>query len=68
MVVDFVEGLLQLPVDSRQLFEVSVGFMDGQQNLVHFIYGLVHGGLELQRDGKPVLHIPHDHITLLQPC
>lgn len=45
LVVDFVEGVLQLPMDSSQLFEVSVGFVDGQQNLVHFIYGLVHGSL-----------------------
>lgn len=45
LVVDFVEGFLQLPVHSGQLFEVSVGFMDGQQNLVHFVYGFVHGGL-----------------------
>lgn len=47
LVVDFVEGILQFSVDSRQLFEVSVGFMDGQQNLVDFIYGLVHGCLGL---------------------
>lgn len=67
LVVDFVEGILQLPMDSSQLFEVSVGFMDGQQNLVHFIYGFVHGSLELQHNGKPILHIPNDHITRLQP-
>lgn len=68
LVVHFVEGLLQLPVDSSQLLEVSVRFMDGQQNLVHFIYGLVHGSLESQHEAKPVLHTSPDHVTLLQPC
>ena len=57
LVVDFVEGFLQLPMDGSQLFEVSVSFMDGQEDLVHFIYGLVHGSLELQRNGKPVLSL-----------
>ena len=68
LVVDFVEGVLQFPVDGCQLFEFPVGFMDGQQNLVHFIYGLVHGCLGEQHNGRPVLHIPLDRITLPQPC
>lgn len=50
LVVDFVEGVLQLPVDSGQFFEVPVGFVDGQQKFVHFIYGFVHCGLEESED------------------
>lgn len=50
LVVNFVEGVLQLPVDSSQLFEVPVSFMNWQKNLVHFIYGLIHSGLQLEND------------------
>ena len=45
LVVDLVESLLQLSVDSGQLLEVSVGLVDGQKDLVHFIDGFVHGSL-----------------------
>jgi len=59
LVVDFVEGVLQLPVDGGQLFEVSVGFVDGQKDLVHFVYGLVHGGLGLEHNRKTQLYACH---------
>lgn len=49
LVADFIEGLLQLSMDSCQLFEVFVSFMDGEQNLVHFINGLIHGTLHILR-------------------
>lgn len=52
LVVDFVEGILQLPMNSGQLFEVFIGFMDRQQNLVHFIYGLIHGCLGVTEQWK----------------
>lgn len=63
LVVDFVKSLLQLPVDSSQLFKVSVGFMDGQQNLVNFIYGFIHGSLKSNTHQYPVLNIGTDHIN-----
>lgn len=52
LVVDFVECILQLSVNRRQFLEVSVGLVDRQQDLVHFIYGLVHCGLREHHNGK----------------
>ena len=49
LVVHLVEGVLQLAVDGGQLLEVPVGLVDGQQDLVDLVYGLVHGGLRRGR-------------------
>ena len=45
LVVDFIKGVLQLAVDRGQLLEVPVGFVDGQQDLIDLVDGLVHGSL-----------------------
>lgn len=57
LVVDFVEGVLQFPVNRGQFFKVSVGFMDRQQNFVHFIYGFIHGSLESEHNIEPVFFL-----------
>lgn len=71
MVVDFVESVVQFSVDGGQLFEVSVGLMDGQQDLVHFVYGLIHGRLWLQHNGESVpgcAYRLYSITTLPGPC
>lgn len=45
LIVYFVEGVLQFAVDGGELLKVSVGFVDGTEDLVDLIYGLVHGSL-----------------------
>lgn len=64
LAVDFVESILQLSVDSRQLLKVPVGFMDGRQDLVDFIYSLIHGRLWLRRRRNK----PLNHLTASRPC
>lgn len=45
LIVYFVEGVLQFAVDGGELLKVSVGFVDGTEDLIDLIYGLVHGSL-----------------------
>lgn len=46
LIVYFVEGVLQFAVDGGELLKVSVGLVNGTEDLINLIYGLVHGSLE----------------------